>query len=481
MNCNGSRISSGGAAGTVAHVLNAENNETVEIIHGDPEQMNDLDQLAQVNGQKYSLRHFIINPEEDLTPEQWDRAIEMHKDEFGWGDREHTIVAHRKERANGSIVEHRHLLVEDADDHGKILHIAHQFQRNEKLSRKMEHEFGHKLIKGKHNRAVIAALEKEGCNDVSDAMKEKRLDQGKPALAQFSSRMNARAKRLDVSLPTIANDCKKASGARGAGLALAIAERDQGVIIRRGDRRDSVVLEKNGEVIANVNKMFKGTYNTDVLLRALEDGRKNLIKEEKRNAAKENRRNDEAANKAGNQNRSERSQDVSGSVRGDQGEHRGDLDGATRSAGSRHGATSGANGEGARGAGREGSSNGHGNPGTRSSDHSSVGSSYGGVSEIAGGSSSRSKAALQNLKTNAAFGAAFKKHGKFPSSKNGGGGYPAASHQFSPLPDPSDPLYAEKVMSAWATSMQRANAAAEAARNSMQAPPPSPSHGSPKM
>lgn len=471
MNCNGSRISSGGAAGTVAHVLNAENNETVEIIGGDPEQMNELDQLAQVNGQKYSLRHFIINPERDLSDEQWDRAIEMHKKEFGWGDREHAIVAHRKVRADGSTVEHRHLLVEDADQNGKILHIAHQFQRNEKLSRMMEYEFGHKLIRGKHNRAVINALEKEGRNDVADAMKEKRLDQGKPALAQFSSRMNARAKRLDVSLPTIANDCKKAMGARGAGLALAIAERDQGVTIRRGDRRDSVVMEKDGEVIANVNKMFKPTYTTDVLMRALQDGRKHLIKEERQNVAKENRRHDYKANSESHEDRRGRSQDEPSSVQPNKGKYRGDLDRATRSPGSRHGATSGANGEGTRGIGRDGASYGQGDAGARSSDHSSTGSSHRCVSEAA--SSGNRASALQNLKTNAAFGSAFKKHGNFPSCKSGGGSYPVSSYGGSPIPDPSDPHYVEKVMSAWEKSMRQAAAAAEAAWKANQQPPPS--------
>lgn len=377
MNLNGSRISSGGAGGTVAHVLNGENNETVEIICGDLDQMEELDQLAQVNGQKYGLRHFIINPEEGLAPEQWDRAIEMHKQEFGWGDREHVIVAHRKQRLDGSTVEHRHMLVEDADQLGKILHIGHQFQRNEKLSRMMEVEFGHRLIKGKHNRAVIKALEKEGRTDVADAMKDKHLDKGKPALAQFSSRMNARAKRLDVSLPAIANDCKNASGARGAGLALAIAERDQGVAIRKGDRRDTVVIEKHGEVIANVNKMFKSKYTTDVLLRALEDGRNNLIKEEKRNAAKENRRNDDKANQEGHSDRDRRGEDVSCSVRGDQREHRGDLDGATGSPRSGENTSSGNDVEGTRGIGRDGASYGQGDAGARSGNHKGTGSQYG--------------------------------------------------------------------------------------------------------
>lgn len=478
MNCNGSRISSGGAGGTVAHVLNAENNETVEIIHGDPEQMNELDQLAQVNGQKYSLRHFIINPEEDLTPEQWDQAIQMHKDEFGWGDREHVIVAHRKVRSDGSTVEHRHLLVEDADEHGKILHIAHQFQRNEKLSRKMEHEFGHKLIKGKHNRAVIAALEKEGRTDVADAMRERKLDQGKPALAQFSSRMNARAKRLDVSLPTIANDCKKAMGARGAGLALAIAERDQGVTIRRGDRRDSVVMEKNGEMIANVNKMFKGTYSSDVLMRALEDGRTKIQKEEKRNVSEANRQPNEARQQAGNKDRRQRSENEPGAIRANQGKSGRDLDGATGSPRSGHGATSGADGERARGVGADGASHGREHPGAGSGAHSSTGSADRGIHTASGSGSSA--AAIQNLKTNAAFSSALKKHGDFPSSKGGGGSYPIASFEISPIPDPADPNYDEKRIALWNKNMKAANAASAALQKAMQQQSRPPSSG-PKM
>ncbi|MCP4952336.1 MAG: hypothetical protein GY922_10890 [Proteobacteria bacterium] len=459
----GTNCRSGTAGSIVDHVLTGADNETIEVMHGDPDLILDLDEIALQDGHKFGVKQFIISPAVDLSDDEWDRAIEMHKDEFGWGSRDHCVVRHGKVRANGSDPKHVHILVAMSDDRGRQLHIPHEFRRNEKLQRKLEVEFGHELVKGRHNLSVMNALKKEGNQKVLAAMEEDDMHRGRPAMARFSSKMHARAKRHGVSLGHIAEDCiNSAKNIQGVGEAMARAELNYGVTIRRGDRRDVLLMEKNGEVIANVNKMFKNFWKTEKLIKSLEDGRKNLKNKEISNAGNDQERTESPQSKSyqdgsagGRRSRQSDARTESQHYR----EPGWNLAGAARSTefGPGRDLAGAADGAGIGGAFDSGRKNGSGFKGPGQQNNGSDEASNRGNSKATGSSRGALKpTGISRLKLNTSVGMGFRKHAaKLPSRSAllNVGDYPFTSFTGgSEFPDLADPLYAEKVLQNWSRS-----------------------------
>jgi len=452
MNLNGSAIVAGNVGGTVAHVLNASNNESIEIICGDPHLVEDLDALAEANGQRFGFRHFIISPDQQMSAEEWDRAIELHKEEFGWGEHNHFIVEHWKHRSNGDLTAHRHILVENMGPQGRQLHLSNDYARNEKLARLMEVEFGHSLTKGAHNRAVMEALEDEGHTETLDAMKADRLDEGPKAAGKFTHGQQQKAKRLGVDLPTFGKDCAKATGVQGAGRAMALAALDQGVTFRKGDkgkRGAGVIMEKDGKFVLQVNRIFGSAYPTSVLLTAFNGELKKLQQERGSNVREDNiSGNRESRDPGAGQRR-----DQSEALQGDPNNTSGDLGRAARSDSGRD-FTDGRAGERDLGSISEGSRSGRGDEPSRSGDHEGVGRQHGGDSPPT--RSDGLAAAIGNLKAGASINRALQKHAAdlnpppLPE-------FPLSDFVPGTIPDPKDPAYLKRLFA----SHKRAGKAAE--------------------
>ena len=205
------RAKKGKAAKLIPHLLEGAENEEIQELHGDVEDIVALSE-SRVAGTslKHEMRQIIISPDKELTPEQEQRAIEMALAEMGAEGFEYAAVKHVKMRANGSSVSHIHIVLPERDADGKALDKAHFKVRNEKLSRLMEIEFGHELVKGTHNKAVFEHLRANGKQ--AEAALIEHLTHGAPALSQFSGKAHQVAKRLGVDLPKIAQNLKPGKG-----------------------------------------------------------------------------------------------------------------------------------------------------------------------------------------------------------------------------------------------------------------------------
>ena len=108
------------------------------------------------------LYHVSMSPSEELTPDQWEEAWQRYDAEFGLGNYPYVEVQHEK---LGRC--HRHRVYERVDtETQRAIRLSFTKIRNEKVCRELEYVFGHSLVIGAHNKAVMTQLTKQGKDDV---------------------------------------------------------------------------------------------------------------------------------------------------------------------------------------------------------------------------------------------------------------------------------------------------------------------------
>ncbi len=229
------RIRVGGAEAAGRHILDrADGNEKIVIISGGRETLAAAEGIAALHAQRFGLRHYVISPDEPLSRGQLQRMLAAIRQEYGIpAEALETLVAHTKMRADGAKTEHYHYLVPEADPTtGRVLSSRHSYARNEKLARVAECEFGHQITPGRHNRAVIAALRREGRADLA-ARLTAAADVPRPTAA-FDAEQHQRAKRNGVSLPQARQAIKDAWKLSDAEMAAALQR--AGLRIEKGTK-----------------------------------------------------------------------------------------------------------------------------------------------------------------------------------------------------------------------------------------------------
>lgn len=258
------RVKTGGAGNVIAHVNNKDDNEVCERILGSEENLLFSEKIARSENRKYSIRHFIVSPDQELTDDQTREMLRMIGFEFDFKDRDVAVYRHVKERANGLKAAHFHILVSEQNADGKTMSNRANYARNEKLARAMELKFGHKLTQGAHNRALTQAA------PASAQKLLQPLTDGPRPRSAFSSKTHQKAQRLGVDLPEVSHELSQLSGASNAekGAALDALESKHNIIFEKGDRRNVILIKtEEREIITNANKSLdvKAADVTEVL------------------------------------------------------------------------------------------------------------------------------------------------------------------------------------------------------------------------
>lgn len=145
------------------------------------------------------IYHVHLDPETPWTDEQRNRYWTMFEDEFGFDKQPFVEAMHLK---NGR--EHYHRAYSRLRHDGTVIPLNHDYERREKLSRIAEFEFQGRLVLGRHNRAVHAALEREGRLDVADAIRVAGLlDAPRPA-AKTTPAQRHQAERTGIDPTDVA-------------------------------------------------------------------------------------------------------------------------------------------------------------------------------------------------------------------------------------------------------------------------------------
>jgi hypothetical protein len=215
------------------HLLRADTNERVEILQllsptGNlTEALRDWQVLAGgTNGSK-GLYHANIDPDAryKMTPEQWQRSVDVLEEKLGLQGQPRVIVLHEKEGR-----EHIHVVWQRTDVETMTLRSDSQnYRRHEEASLALEQEFGHEHVPGKHVKRDRGKQPEMPKSEITQAE------------AQQAERSGINPRELKDTITGLYRQSDNAG-------ALRTALEDHGLLIAKGDRRDYVIVDETGEV-----------------------------------------------------------------------------------------------------------------------------------------------------------------------------------------------------------------------------------------
>lgn len=215
------------------HLGRADTNERVELLElawggtSVQEAFRDWQVISEGTKGRLGLYHANIDPDAKyaMTRDQWLRAVEVLEEELGLQGQPRAIVMHEK---NGR--EHIHVVWARTDmDTMKLRSDSMNYQAHERASLRLEQEFGHEHVPGKH-----AKRDREAQPEFPTAeAQHDEWQQGE------RGGMNHRERKAQVKGLYEASD---------TGQAFKAALEDAGYVLARGDRRDFVILDTDAKV-----------------------------------------------------------------------------------------------------------------------------------------------------------------------------------------------------------------------------------------
>lgn len=190
------------------------------------------------------LYHVSISPDQSMTNKSWAKAWQLYEQEFGLQGRAYIEVTHGK----GNRPPHKHRVYERVDETGKALLLSHTKIRNEKVARLAEYHLGHPLTIGKHNRAIAKRLMAEGKHPIVHWLEQSpALTIQRPVAVQNHTDYQ-QAKRTGIPTAQVQADLNTFYQQTTNGQTFRTAIATHGYTLARGDRRDLVIVDKNGGV-----------------------------------------------------------------------------------------------------------------------------------------------------------------------------------------------------------------------------------------
>ncbi|WP_227005045.1 relaxase/mobilization nuclease domain-containing protein [Acetobacter senegalensis] len=253
-----SRITTKSGAGAIArHVLYGAKNEAIRVLSGSEWLLHDHMREAHREGLKYGLRHIAFNPDEAMTDEQLS-AFSRRLCEELHADPEHlTLVIHQKD---GSP--HGHLILPEwQQDH--VLESRFTWMRMEKIARLEEIRLGHKLVAGRHDRAIAKALRKEGRHSEAeqvDALIPVSHD-AKPRAA-YTSEARRITERQGLDLPALKKLVTSLWSQSDGLKAFRAALKNHSLTLREGDRKETrpgahIIETSDGLLVGSFTRLAK--------------------------------------------------------------------------------------------------------------------------------------------------------------------------------------------------------------------------------
>ena len=231
------------------HLTNAHDNERVvvlssrDLVRGDDvhHALAEMDAISKGTSCTQHLHHAMMNPAQSLTEDQWAQAWAVYEQEFDLENQPFIEVEHHKEGRT-----HRHRVYDRITEQMKAVEFSWSRVRNEKIARVLEHEFGHDMTVGKHNKAVMARLREEGMDQVADWMEHGKAHEQARPVAEKSHADHQIEKRTGLSKAEAEQAIRQCWDRSDSGHSLKAALEEDGLMLARGDRRGFVVLDQSG-------------------------------------------------------------------------------------------------------------------------------------------------------------------------------------------------------------------------------------------
>ncbi len=238
-----------GGGGLAAH-LQSEENEAVRLVAAEGLLSHDIDGLvAEVRARAVGITrkgafHIAVSaqPGEKWGFEEQQAAIAAVLREYRAEGAPYFVIGHEKDARGTGRDEHLHIVISRVDGRARVVDDGYTRVRNEKLARCLEHDLGHRLTIGKHNRAVMNRLRAEGRADVADWLQQRGADTAPRPTADLSHAEAQQQKRTHLTKAAVAADVLAAFRAADSGKAFRAALADKGYSLAQGREAGAVML-----------------------------------------------------------------------------------------------------------------------------------------------------------------------------------------------------------------------------------------------
>lgn len=240
--------SRGGPVQLARHLLRTDTNETVKIVQLDSptgslrEALRDWQLISAGTRGSKGLYHANISPDARyaMTPEQWQRAVDVLEKELGFDGQPRVVVVHEKHDR-----QHIHVVWQRTDiDKMKLVSDSFNYVAHERASMALEQEFGHEHVPGKHakrNRDKQPEFPKQEINH-----------------AEWQQ-----AERAGTDPHVFKDTITSLYSHSDSGQAFQTALEGHGLILAQGDRRDYVIVDADGQIYS-LARQIKGVTAKDL-------------------------------------------------------------------------------------------------------------------------------------------------------------------------------------------------------------------------
>nr|WP_249197393.1 hypothetical protein [Gluconobacter wancherniae] len=219
---------------------------------------------ARAAGRTYSNRHFSVSPEEATTRDQAQGVFQSIAAEFGFDLADATVVEHQKSRQDGQGYErHWHVIAPELSPDGSTLDSKFMRARQEKLGRLSEIRLGHPITHGKHDKAVLAAMQRDGLPEAVRFAELVRWREFGPGAGEpksaYSSETHQILRRNGLRTPAIKAAVSAAWQARDAenGLPFMDMLHHVGIDLVPGRRPGTWVASVDGVEVTALHRLLK--------------------------------------------------------------------------------------------------------------------------------------------------------------------------------------------------------------------------------
>jgi hypothetical protein len=240
--------SRGGPVQLARHLLRTDTNETVNIVQLDSptgslrEALRDWQLISAGTRGSKGLYHANISPDARyaMTPEQWQRAVDVLEKELGFDGQPRVVVVHEKHDR-----QHIHVVWQRTDiDTMTLVSDSFNYVAHERASMALENEFGHEHVPGKH-------------------AKRNREKQPDFPNAEISHAEWQQAERAGANPHAFKDAITALYTHSDNGQAFQTALEQHGLVLAKGDRRDFVLVDTDGQIYS-LARQIKGVAARDL-------------------------------------------------------------------------------------------------------------------------------------------------------------------------------------------------------------------------
>jgi hypothetical protein len=192
------------------------------------------------------IYHAMVNPDRSMSDHQWERVWSLYEEAFNLTEQPWREVIHVKDGR-----EHRHRAYYRCELGGKgrlVDDMSFSKVRDELVSRCAEHEFGHDLTLGAHNKMVIKFARERGRAEVADWLHRAQAHEVERPIAEQSLEDHQKQQRSGIDGVELKRLMVRCFETTDSATAFRTALAEEGLVLARGDSARFVVLDQAGDV-----------------------------------------------------------------------------------------------------------------------------------------------------------------------------------------------------------------------------------------